>query len=236
MGDEHMTWMQTYHTRKLDFADPMVAEIDIRDIALALARAPRYVGHTHHTYCVAEHSFWVARLVERWSSLPQRKDPQKGYARRALVLAALLHDASEAYTGDISRPLKQAMRLEMRTVDEPDAPSSFDMIEARLQTAILVRFAPLVGVTADELVALHDSAIVKDADRMMLAAEQKRIVPVGPHKWKSTEDINADEVLSDHRILSADWPQMLRFPVYGVADLWSDVFMLEFARIVGSAS
>lgn len=229
-----MTWMQTYNARKLDFTDPLVAEIDIRDIALALARQPRYVGHTFQTYSVAEHSFWVARLVERWATQPEvamGKPP-----RRGLVLAALLHDASEAYTGDVSRPLKQALRHEtLKTLSGPDGASAFDVVEARLQSAILVRFAPLVGLHGDELVGLHDAQIVKDADRMMLAAEKKRCVPEGPHKWKSTEDVDANEVLGDMRILSADWPQSLRFPVYQTVD-WADVFMLEFSRLVGSAA
>ena len=32
--------------------------------------------------------------------------------------------------------------------------------------------------------------------------------------------------------LSAHWPQELRFPMLGSVD-WADIFLLEFARIVG---
>lgn len=76
-------------------------DIDIRDIAQGLSNICRYNGQCKRFYSVAEHCFHVASLV-----------PAK------LRLAALLHDASEAYLSDLStfvkhsRPLAGYRRIE----------------------------------------------------------------------------------------------------------------------------
>jgi hypothetical protein len=73
----------------LELAEP--AHVDIADIAWALGHINRFTGHAG-AYTVADHSVIVSHLVP----------PQ--YAPRAL-----LHDAAEAYLGDLSRPLKEAL-------------------------------------------------------------------------------------------------------------------------------
>ncbi|HLL29026.1 MAG TPA: phosphohydrolase [Xanthobacteraceae bacterium] len=82
-------WMQTYSGRKFWPVDPRADELDINDIAHALAKMCRYGGHCTRFYSVAEHCVLVAR-----------------HAPRELALTALLHDASEAYLVDIPRPIK----------------------------------------------------------------------------------------------------------------------------------
>lgn len=72
-----------------DFKDPRNHDFDIKAIAHALSNLCRYTGHSRRFYSVAEHCVIVSRLV-----------PEK-YA-----LEGLLHDASEAYCGDIASPLK----------------------------------------------------------------------------------------------------------------------------------
>lgn len=84
----------------VDLLDPQVHNIDILDIANSLSMQNRFNGHTPKPYNVADHSVRVAQCVSindkqlHISSLKQ------------LCLTALLHDASEAYLGDIIAPLK----------------------------------------------------------------------------------------------------------------------------------
>lgn len=74
--------------RFVDLLDPQPESIHIEDIAYSLARQIRFVGHSPG-WNVALHSLWVSQACST------------DYA-----LEGLLHDASEAYLGDVSRPLK----------------------------------------------------------------------------------------------------------------------------------
>jgi hypothetical protein len=69
--------------------DPRAEEIHIEDIASALSRIPRFGGNTKQFLSVAEHCWICSNNVP-----PEHR------------LAALLHDASEAYIGDLIRPIK----------------------------------------------------------------------------------------------------------------------------------
>ena len=90
----------------------------IEDIAHALSLQCRFNGHCSDFYSVAEHSLRVSRLVE-W--LGNTRD---------VVMTALLHDAAEAYIGDIVSPLKKEL---------PD----FTSIERVVESAIAERFSLL---------------------------------------------------------------------------------------------
>lgn len=70
-------------------------DISIVDIAHSLARICRYQGHCNHFMSVAQHCWNVSHRVPV-----------------GLTLTALLHDASEAYLGDMPRPLKQMPEME----------------------------------------------------------------------------------------------------------------------------
>lgn len=82
--------IKTYTGKLVNPLDLQLDDIDIFDIAHSLAYQCRFTGHTKFFYSVAQHSILVASIV-----------PME------YKLAALLHDASEAYLHDIPRPLKR---------------------------------------------------------------------------------------------------------------------------------
>lgn len=83
-------WMQTATGGMFWPLDPRPDEIDVLDIAHALANMCRYGGHCLRFYSVAEHSVLMARAVSKENRM-----------------WALMHDASEAYIVDVPRPLKR---------------------------------------------------------------------------------------------------------------------------------
>lgn len=77
--------------RVVDVLRPRVDDIDFEDIANGLARVQRFGGQINaEHYSVAEHSVLVSQLCS---------------PRNALL--GLMHDASEAYIGDVVTPLKR---------------------------------------------------------------------------------------------------------------------------------
>ena len=95
------------HTRVMfDPVHPNGALIDIRDIAHSLSMLCRANGHFPTFYSVGQHSInCMAEAAAR------------GYSRR-VQLACLLHDASEAYLADVTRPVKKELPKYLQ-IEEP---------------------------------------------------------------------------------------------------------------------
>lgn len=90
-----MSYILTY--KKIEFypLNPKINDIDIEDIAHALSLLCRANGHFKHFYSVGLHSLNCAYEAMA-----------RGYSDR-VVLGCLLHDGSEAYLSDITRPVKK---------------------------------------------------------------------------------------------------------------------------------
>lgn len=89
------SWMQTHTGVSFYPLDPRAADINIEDVAHGLAMCCRYAGQCARYYSVAEHCVLVSRYVlKRWAR------------------EGLLHDLSEAYLGDMIRPLKHTPEME----------------------------------------------------------------------------------------------------------------------------
>lgn len=81
-----------YGDGAIDLLELRVEHVDFYYIADRLSKIPRFLGGTQEPYSVAQHSVWVSDNVSR-EARPW----------------ALLHDAAEAYIGDITRPVRRAL-------------------------------------------------------------------------------------------------------------------------------
>lgn len=86
-------WIQSYTGKRLWPLRPRVEDVDIEDIAHALANKCRFTGHCREFYSVAQHSVMVSEFVDR-----------------AVALAGLLHDGSEYMLPDVATPVKHQLK------------------------------------------------------------------------------------------------------------------------------
>jgi 5'-nucleotidase len=133
-------YLQTVSGRWVNPFDPDPEQLDAHDIARALANLCRFGGHSRAFYSVAQHSVIVSRLVEE----------RGGDAEDAF--AALMHDATEAYLGDMPHPIKHRSPLG----------AAFKAAEEDLEHAIRDRFR-----------IKPDVPEIKRADRALLATERR---------------------------------------------------------------
>lgn len=129
----------------IDLLNPQQDHLLLKDIAHALSHICRFGGHLPRHYSVAEHSIYVANQLWRTTGDHQ------------FALAGLLHDATEAYLGDMVRPLKQAMP-EYRNAEAIMA----EAIEQRFMLTIGLDH-PCVKVVDNELLA-WEMAIFRDTE------------------------------------------------------------------------
>lgn len=91
-----MNTYTTYSSKVLDLDFVEQKDISLEDIAHSLAYQCRFNGHTKRFYSVAEHSIVLHALVQA----------ESGVQNLERSMAALLHDAGECYTGDITQPVR----------------------------------------------------------------------------------------------------------------------------------
>lgn len=126
--------MKTYTlSGTIDVLNPNPDDIHLADIAKAIGYTPRWGGATPCFYSVADHSMRVADRVGN----PHR-------------LAALLHDAHEAYMGDVRAPLRAALCFITQHGTNGFERRSFESVEAVLQGVILAKFG-LPAVLPEEV-------------------------------------------------------------------------------------
>jgi uncharacterized protein len=133
-------YIVTYTGCKFNLLEPDSRDIDVVDIAHALAMQCRWTGHTKHHYSIAQHAYYCSFI-----------GPDNEAFHR------LNHDDSEAYIGDMSRPLKHYT----------EAGDAYRRVEWPIQNLIYESY----GMSIVEPIS------VKLADEGMLYAEQQQLLP-----------------------------------------------------------
>ena len=148
--------MSQIMTRSHKMFDPLQPDpqlIDITDIAHALSMLCRANGHFRSFYSVGQHCINCALEAKA-----------RGYSQR-VQLGCLLHDASEAYLSDVTRPVKQEL-------------PRYKEIEEPLQNTIWETF---MGTTPDaqeqKLIFLIDDQILLNEFPALMGARISETVP-----------------------------------------------------------
>jgi len=139
--------MITYTGKAVDVFNLKVEDICLLDIAHSLSLQCRYIGHCKFFYSIAEHSIRATSYAEQFGVDPRY---------------VFLHDAAEAYCGDIIRGVK---------------PLVFDKrVESKIRNAIFSHFSMDTNYWE---VSYH---IIKEIDDRMLATEFRDLMPKGTEK------------------------------------------------------
>jgi hypothetical protein len=135
MEEVSMSYILTYKKIKFYPLDPNIDDIDIEDIAHALSLMCRANGHFKHFYSVGLHSLNCAYEAKA-----------RGYSNN-VVLGCLLHDGSEAYLADITRPVKKHLHKYLQ-------------VEDVLQSKIFEKWIPSLTEEEKTLIFEIDDAIL----------------------------------------------------------------------------
>ena len=153
-------WIQTFSGIKFNLFNPSPDDILIEDIAHALSNLARFNGHTAKFYSVAQHSVYCAL-----------KAPER------LALAVLLHDAAEAYLGDIVSPLKALL-------------DNYVVFENAIYALIAKKYLPTY-------LTVEDYKEISNIDLRMLATEKFQLMG-GGLEWESLKDISGYSILIEY--------------------------------------
>lgn len=137
-------WFLTASGRRLHVLTPDPEWVHIDDIAHALSHLCRFGGHSREFYSVAQHCVLVSELVP-----PDH------------ALLGLMHDATEAYLGDIIRPVKALLK-------------EYSDLETLWRIAIADRF----GLPRDL------PSCIKDADLTALVTERRDLIRADGDPWR----------------------------------------------------
>lgn len=140
------TYICTYLGNRFFPLEGRIDSVHLEDIAHGLAYQCRFNGQTSEFYSIAQHSIMVADIVSA--------------AHPDLRLAALLHDASEAYLGDVVTPLKALL-------------PNYKEIELRVEQIIAESFG----------ISDMFNPLIKQADMIALATEKRDLMPHSAEDW-----------------------------------------------------
>jgi hypothetical protein len=158
-ADRRGEWFLSLKGQQIYPHDMRPWDVDPEEIAHSLSMLCRFNGHAREFYSVAQHSVLVAL------QLPPE-----------LRLCGLLHDATEAYCGDMIRPLKRSL-------------PAYQEMEEAIWRVIAERFNLPAKIPQE----------VKQADTRMLQTERRDLL--APHHWRWMEDQIADDGVKPYDVV-----------------------------------
>lgn len=154
-----MSFIVTSDGNELNMLSPQPGHITASSIAHSLAQINRFNGHARRPYSVAEHSLLVCEIAEREHGLCIHGQ-----------FAALMHDAHEAYCGDVATPAKPAIGC------------GWLKWERHWEKIVQCSFSILVP-------SYVNRAAIKAADLAALATERRDLMPATPTPWAVLDGI-----------------------------------------------
>lgn len=152
------TTILTYSGVAFDLLDPQPEKVRLNDLLVPMSGILRFNAHTAQGINLLQHSKLVFDLVG-WKAKPY----------------ALLHDAHEAYIGDIATPVANALSV-------AGSFTKLDSLKEGLDEAIYAAFG---------LEPPHDEVAgeIAEADRMALSIERQAFAEPGPEElWIGLPD------------------------------------------------
>lgn len=138
---------------KFSLLTPNPRDVNWLVVANAISKICRFAGNTRGHYSVAEHSVRLADAIARAGG------------NRAEQLQALVHDAHEAFCGDVTRPMRRAIQAL-----DFNAFKTWEDIERRCQRAVFVA-AGCESVLTDRVD--HFDAMIGDAEATLLLGNER---------------------------------------------------------------
>lgn len=208
MPEPRGPWIQTGAGIAFDLFAPTRAMVDFDiDIAEALARLPRFTGHIRSGgYSVAQHSVMGADALLSETG------------RVEIAAAFLLHDAHEAYVGDMATPVAHALAAYVGACaashpvlrEKLEPKGAYDIgkdIAAAGMRAIKATVDAAIHEAAGIAWPLPDDvrAAVKEMDIRMLATERRHLLGPSPAAWHASIE-NAKPVRLIGKMSVWPWP------------------------------
>lgn len=184
-------WMQTYSGKAFDLIDPSPDDIDFNDIARALSLINRFNGHTIFPVSVGYHSLMM-----------------DVNASEEAAPYVILHDAHEAYIGDWSSPIKDAIG----NLISQEARDALGKMERKIDECIHKAAGLKWPIPA------RIRREIKELDRKALMSEKRAAMHKGERPWNFP-----DEYLSNKTYIPQDYRNvevnlLYKFKEYGFID------------------
>ena len=184
------------------------SKIKIEDIALSLSRQARFLGHTRRFYSVALHSYNLLTAA-------QQLYPTQ---RTNFYLHCLMHDAAEAYLGDIITPIKRELLSTLRIAETylaelPDTAGLRDRLR-NLRHAETRMYADICRAFRMEPLDEYETKLLQELDSKLCVTESQRLC---------AKPIEGDALVGDGFLWCEDTPDFSK-------DLFTDAFITLIHR------